>query len=373
MRRVKTFDIIRGWCMFMMVWGHMLSWWMISQDSWLTSSLHSIFGDIVGIGFLFISGLSAVIFFRSRLLKAEASIGYSEDQVRHEYLFRALLILAIALMYNSIISLGTLDLLNIWKWYIPLTIAFSLLISFPLLTTLKSHRLIVATGFWLSHYFILSLLVPYQGKPNTFGILYHFLYNSIGLHPILLYFSFFLIGTVIGDIIFEIYLKTDQEERRMALKNEFLLPSFIIGPILIIIGILSLFPRFLTHATFSSTVYSLGVILISTSILLIIEEFELINAKRSYRFFFYFSYYSFSIYFAHNMLYFILFKRANALTFWIFMPLTFLVIILLLRVIYTTFKDKASIKAQIGKLSVRLAFKVKKRSERIEIEKGVLR
>jgi len=91
--------------MFMMVWGHMLSWWMISQDSWLTSSLHSIFGDIVGIGFLFISGLSAVIFFRSRLSKAVVSMDYSEDQVRNEYLFRALLILAIAIVYNSIISL----------------------------------------------------------------------------------------------------------------------------------------------------------------------------------------------------------------------------------------------------------------------------
>ncbi len=358
--------------MFMMVWGHMLSWWMISQDSWLTSSLHSIFGDIVGIGFLFISGLSAVIFFRSRLSKAVVSMDYSEDQVRNEYLFRALLILAIAIVYNSIISLGTLDLLNIWKWYIPFTISFSLLMSFPLLSTIKSYRIIIAMGFWLSHYFILALLLPYQGEPNTFGVLYHFLYNSIGLHPILLYFSFFLIGTVIGDIIFNIYLITDQEERRLALKNEFLLPSFIIGPILIIIGVLSLFPSFLTHASFSSTVYSLGVILISTSILLIIEEFELINAERSYRFFFYFSYYSFSIYFAHNVLYFVLFKRTNALTFWIFMPLTFLIIILLLRVIYSTLKDSASIKAQIGKLSVRLAIHVKKRLERIEIKNGDL-
>jgi hypothetical protein len=117
----------------------------------------------------------------------------------------------------------------------------------------------------------------------------------------------------------------------------------------------------------------LGVILVSTSVLFIIEEFEVIKVNRSYRFFFYFSYYSFSIYFAHNVLYFILFERVNALTIWIFMPLTFVVIIFLLRVIYKNLKDKASIKAQIGKLSVRLAINVKKRSESIEIEKGELR
>ncbi|MFX0080879.1 MAG: hypothetical protein ACFE94_03915 [Candidatus Hodarchaeota archaeon] len=361
MKRIKTFDIIRGWCMFMMVWGHMLSWWVITQDRWLTSSLHSIFGDIVGIGFLFISGLSTVIFFRSRLARAENSIAYDVDQVKNEYLFRALLILIIALIYNILISIGTFDLLNIWKWYIPLTIAISLLLAFPLLEISRSLRLIIAAGFWLGHYYILSLLLPSQGHANIFGVLYHFLYNSKGLHPILCYFSFFLIGTVIGDVIFEIYLKNDQKERRKALKNEILFPSLIIGPILIIFGILSLFPNFLKHATLSSTVYSLGVILISTSVLLIIEEYEIINVERSYRFFFYFSYYSFSIYFAHNVLYFILFERTNALTFWIFMPLTFFVIILILRVIYTNLKDRASIKAQIGKLSIKLAMLIKEK------------
>lgn len=370
MRRIKTFDIIRGWCMFMMVFGHMLSWWIIFQDRWLTSALHSIFGDIVAIGFLFISGLSAVIFFRNRLIKAEASIDYSVELVKSEYLFRALLILIIALLYNILISIGTWDPLNIWKWFIPLTIAISLLLAFPLLKISKSLRLLIAVGFWITHYYILSLLLPYQGQVNPFGVLYHILYNSKGLHPILCYFSFFLIGTVLGDVIYEIYLTNDQKERRMAIKNEVLLPSLIIGPILIIIGVLSLFPSFLTHATFSSTVYSLGVILISTSVLLIIEEFEAINVERSYRFFFYYSYYSFTIYFAHNMLYFLLFERVNALTIWIFMPLTFLVISFLLRVIYTNLKDRVSIKAQLGKLGARLAIYVKERSESKEMEKG---
>lgn len=358
--------------MSMMVWGHMLSWWMISQDRWLTSALHSIFGDIVGIGFLFISGLSTVLLFRSRIMKVGVSIDYSVDQVRNEYLFRALLILIIAVGYNSVISLGTLDLLNIWKWYIPLTIAISLLLTFPLLNISRSYRLLIALGFWISHYYILSLLLPYQGQANIFGVLYHFLYNTKGLHPILCYFSFFLIGTVIGDVIFEIYLKNDQNERRKAIKSEIILPSLIIGSILIIIGILSLFPSFLTHATVSSTVYSLGVILISTSVLLTIEEFDAIKVERSYRFFFYFSYYSFSIYFVHNVLYFILFKRVNALTIWIFTPVTFLVIIYLLRVIYTNFKDRASIKAYLGRLSVRLAVYIKERSENNNIEKGMI-
>ena len=51
------------------------------------------------------------------------------------------------------------------------------------------------------------------------------------------------------------------------------------------------------------------------------------------------------------------------------MPLTFLVISLLLRVIYTNLKHKVSIKAQVGKLSERMAIYIKERSESKESEK----
>ena len=86
MKRIKTIDTFRGWCIFMMVFGHMLSWWVRSEDRWLTSTLHSIFGDIVGTGFLFVSGLSAVLFFKNRLIKAEASEDINIEQVNNEFL-----------------------------------------------------------------------------------------------------------------------------------------------------------------------------------------------------------------------------------------------------------------------------------------------
>ena len=52
------------------------------------------------------------------------------------------------------------------------------------------------------------------------------------------------------------------------------------------------------------------------------------------------------------------------------MPLTFLIITLLLRVIFTKLRDKVSIKSQLGKLSARLTIYVKERSESKEMEKG---
>ena len=105
MKRIKSIDTFRGWCIFMMVFAHMLSWWVRLEDRWLTSLFHSIFGDIVGTGFLFVSGLSAVLFFKSRLIKAEASEDITIEQVNNEYLIRALLILIVALIFNSITAI----------------------------------------------------------------------------------------------------------------------------------------------------------------------------------------------------------------------------------------------------------------------------
>ena len=366
MKRIKSVDTFRGWCMFIMVLGHMLSWWVRHEDRWLTAALHSILGDIVGTGFLFFSGLSTVIYLRSRLTKAEASDNNSIKQVNYEYLFRALIILGLALLYSSFTAVATLNPLDIWKWYIPLTIAISLLLAFFLLKTSKSFRIIIAVIIWISHYYILSFLLPYEGQVNIFGAIYHVLYN--GLHPILYYFSFFLVGTVVGDVMLEIFLKEDQKERRLALTYKFLLPSLIMGTILTLIAVLFLFPSFLIHKTFSSTIYSLGVILTSFSILLILEEFEVIKVKKSYRFFYFYSFYSFTIYFSHNIIYFIFINQLNALTFWIAAIGTYILLSLLIRFMYKKYGAKASLKAQISRVALILARKVEeKKKERIEL------
>ncbi|MBA7672222.1 hypothetical protein ES703_80397 [subsurface metagenome] len=340
MKRIKSIDTFRGLCLFLMVWGHMLTWWVRSEDRWLTSAFLSIFGDIVGAGFLFVSGLSAVLFFKSRLIKAEASEDINIEHVNNEYLFRALLILIAALIFTSITAIGTLNPLNIWKWYIPLTIA-------------------------------ISILLPYQGQIHVFGVLFHILYNSMGLHPILFYFSFFLIGTVVGDVIFEIYLIDNQKERRSQLKKKILLPLLTIGSILLLIAFLFLFPSFLLHATFSSTVYSLGTLFVSFSVLLIFEEYEIIKVEKSYRFFLFYSFYSFTIYFSHFILYIVFLNRLNAFNFWIAFFGTLTLLTLLIRIVYKKYGIKASLKVQIARISLVLVTRMevkKKKKDRILLQ-----
>ena len=363
MKRIKSIDTIRGFCIFLMVLGHMLSWWVRPEDFWITLLLHSILGDIAAGGFLFVSGLSAVIAFKSRLSKAESSEDISMEQVNNEYLIRALLILVIAVLFNIATAIVAFNPLYIWRWFIPLTIAISLFLGFFFLKTSKLFRILLALIFWSIHYVILSFLSPYQGQINIFGLLYHALYYDIGLHPILCYFGFFLIGTVVGDVLLEMSLKNDKKERRAVLKSKFWVPALIIGPILILGGILFFFPNFLNHGNILSMIYSLGVLLTSFSILLILEEFEVIGVKKSYRFFYFYSFYSLTIYFSHYIIYFLFLDQLNIVTIWIAVIGTYSVLTLLIRFIHKKYRERASIKGQIARLTIIIVNKIQNKKK----------
>ena len=110
-------------------------------------------------------------------------------------------------------------------------------------------------------------------------------------------------GNFFYHTIFDIYLIENQEERRMMLQNKLLYPSIIIGPALIIFAMffqlklgdiyghgthLFSLPDFLISRSFSWLLYTMGILLILISVLLAIEEFELIQTEKSYRFLYYF-------------------------------------------------------------------------------------
>ncbi|GAI59163.1 unnamed protein product, partial [marine sediment metagenome] len=173
--------------------------------------------------------------------------------------------------------------------------------------------------------------------------------------------SVFLIGTVVGDFFFEFNKIKNQEERKRAIKYEFIKISLLIGIILMIFGAIFSFLDFLFHGTFSSMIYSIGTVLVLLSILLYIEEFEVVKTKKSYRFFYYFSFYSFTIYLAHNPLYFLFFGQLNVLTIWIAIVGVFIFLTLLLKGVHKKWGRYASLKVLISILSSKLANKLEER------------
>jgi hypothetical protein len=305
--------------------------------------------------FIFIAGISTVIALRARFSKAELTENYTKKIIRREYFFRALLILLIALIYNVSIAIALFNPLYIWTWFVLLTIAISLLIAWPLYKISIYFRIIIGIAIWIFNQYFLRLLLPYQGKANIYGILFHIFYHSLDLDVILAFFPFFIFGTVIGEFIFNIYQIKNNNLLKKVLKKKFIYPFLLIGFSLIIFGVLLNFPQFFTNRTFSWMIYTIGIDISLLTVFIVIEEFIQKRKAKRISILFYFSFYSFTIYISHNALYFLFYKQLTVINIWFFIILVYLLVGYSLKIVYKRFGNKVSIKYQIGRLAAILA------------------
>jgi uncharacterized membrane protein len=360
MKRLHSIDIFRGLSILWMLVAHLQHWWLREEDLWVYHLTWAIFDVIGSAGFLFIAGVCTTISFKNRMIKAENSENYNLKMLRTEYMFRASCILFLAIVYNFVSVVRTGDLLFIWTWFVLLTTAVSLFIAWPLLKISKLVRIILGAVIWIINQYILAFLSGYKGQINTYGILFYILYNTTEVDPILSFFPFFLFGTVIGEVVFDVYSIDNQQKRNLALKNKLIFPLFIIGACLISFGILFEFPTFLQHRTFPWMIYSLGIDLIFFSVLISAEEFLFNETKRNYNFLFYYSYYSLTVYLAHNVLYYVFNSQLNAHNIWYFILVTIVITSFALMILYKTLGRNASVKQTISRLGAGLADKFEK-------------
>jgi len=361
MERLKSIDIFRGLCMSWMFLGHLIDWWITQEFYWLKSLTFSIIDPIGASGFLFISGVSIALSYRNRMYIVDVLKEISYSRVKLSYYLRASFLLVIAIIFNLAIALAIPNLSWIWTWFVLMTAAFSLLLTWPLFKVSKKIRIIIGISIWIINQFIYNIFAPYQNQGNLQGVLYHILYNDFSQDPLLLFFPFFLFGTVVGDVINDIYNNKNIEIRRKAIKEKMLIPIGVISLLLISIGILFNFPSFLIRSSFSWLIYTLGINLMLLLILITLEEYNLFKTKKNYRVFFYFSYYSFTVYLGHNFLYFIFFESLDLIQIWIASLFTFGICSLVLRQIYKKWGWKASLKVVLGKLSFKSASKIEEK------------
>jgi len=354
-----------------MVYGHMLQFWIRPEDFWLKFWLYAFLAPIGATGFLFISGVSATLAYKNNLQTQKVQM----NTMRNIYLLRALFILIIALFFNFGVAMvfGSGNLIDTWSWNALQTIGISLLLAWPLLKTSKIFRVSIATMAVILNQLLLTLLSPYSKQSNLLGIVYHVLFNPIDTYVILNYYGIVVIGSVIGDYIFELRNADDQKKKEFLLTNRAIIYSFFIGMSVFIFGILFLFPNFLTFNSISSVLYALGFIIAALAILIVIEILEVIKTKKSYRLLYFYSYYSFTIFLGHNVLLVLFLQQLNAyLTIWVAVVAFNIILGWLLKTMHDKLGIRASVKAGISILSGFIAMKIEKKKmlNIKEVEKG---
>jgi hypothetical protein len=351
-----------------MVLGHILDWWILWNERLIINILFSILAPIAATGFLFVSGFSAAMAYKRRAKKTSMSTDTSMIQARNIYIIRAILLLAIGILYNIVIAFGTNNWSWIWAWNALQTISISALMAWPLLRTPKYLRIGLGIGLLVANDLLLTFLLPFEGQLNNYGVLFHFFYHPKEGFTILPYFAIFIIGTVVGDFFFDINSIEDQEKRRDAIKTVFLRTLLIVGIISTLFGITfrvdNFNNNFLHRPALSSMFYSIGAVLIMFAILLYIEEYNKLKTKKSYRFFFYYSFYSFTIYIAHDPLYFLFYQKINIQIIWFVAIGMFILITFLLKFLHKKVGPKASLKAQLSVLSLIISKKIEDRKSK---------
>ncbi|MFX0026202.1 MAG: heparan-alpha-glucosaminide N-acetyltransferase domain-containing protein [Candidatus Hermodarchaeota archaeon] len=371
MKRINSIDTVRGISMWIMIYGHIVWWWLRPEDVWLRDWLYAFLKPIGATGFLLISGISAALAYRNNQTKLRVLNKINMRMVRNVYFLRAFFILGIGFIFNMFNALAWGNsLTDIWSWLVLQTIGFSLILSWPLLNTSKVLRIIIGILVILANQLLLGLLTPFKGQFNTLGVLYHLIFNDMSNYVILIYFGIFIIGTVIGDIIFDINVIDDQNKRKALFKNKFLIHVFLIGISIMTFGILFQFPNFWEFNSISSICYSVGIILVTLSGFMAVEVLEKVKTKRSYKYLFYYSYYSFTIYLSHPFLYFLFPERFNFITIWIAIIIGNVLLGFLFRATYKTLGPKASLKVGISVISLKLAFKWSKLKFKSDKEKA---
>lgn len=364
MKRYNGIDIIRGISMWLMIAGHLIDWWIKQEFYWHKYQMYSILEPIVSTGFLFASGISAALSYKTSLLRIKTANKSNLSQVRNEYMLRAFFILIIAFIYNFCIGVYYEGFYSLWSWYVLQTIGFCLIFTWPFLKTPIYVRLIFGFFILTINPFIFGFLKQYEGQSNYFGYTFYILYHPADIgYTILSFFAIFLIGTVLGEILFNLNTIDNQNEKKVKFKTHFIIPTLVFGGFLIIFGVIFMFPHFIILRTFSSFIYSLGVVVVLLSIFIIIQEFQLITTKKSYKFLYYYSYYSFTIYLTHNFLFFLFSDEFNVFTIWVAIVIITTLIGVLLNFTHKKVGKKASLKAVLGIFSYELAKRIAIKSQ----------
>jgi len=349
--------------MMVMIGGHLFDWWLTEDDYWFFLFLKNVFGIWGATGFVFLSGVSTNISYKQGLELGDSKDASFMKKGRKLYMLRALLILLIAVIYNGCVGiLLGLGWTFLWAWLVLQTIAFSIIMAWPLLKTSKSLRVVLSIVLFITNQLLYILLVPFKGQFNVGGVLYHLIFNPIDQYIILSYFGVFLFGTVIGETLYDVNQIKNKAERQQRLKFK-LLGFILIGVIIMTFGIVYDFPMFFSYGSFPSIYYSLGLVIIVLSVLILNEDFNILTTKKRYPFFSYYSYYSFTVYLAHNPLFFLFHRQLNIPLCIIAEIITAILLTYVLSKISKKVGKKASLKYGISVISLKIFMKTEKRKK----------
>jgi len=353
--RVKSVDAFRGLSIVVMVFYHPVLWWTISSQIWLLLLIRRILFLEASL-FIFVSGISVVLSLRNRMDKINDDLTNSNYFVYKEHYSRSLIFLIVAMIYNLVTVIWFSGLWGIWSWYVLFTVAICQIIAYPLIKLSSITRVILTLIIIFITYPLLMVLENLRlNSPNSgWSILYHLIYNPIQEYPILPNLGFFCLGTVCGEIFYKTYKIDEDNLRNIQIKKKIVRNFFFYGILLMTSSII--YPLLILNDGFAylnrntplCQLFGIGWALFLIAFFTYLHDFKF-SPEWKHKFFFYFSFYSLTLYLAHNIVAFLFWHILNIVISFIIAAISTIGFWYISKIMYNKYGEKASIKYLISK------------------------
>ncbi len=221
--RILALDYLRGLYILIMIVTHAICFWPKPEAIWLFAYEGPLIGSIAACGYVFVSGIG----FGFSWTKVDSSgVSPKEQNLRSFSHSMALYVIALGFNLGSSFS-ATEQGFGIFSWTILQCLVFSRLLSQIFIKLKKNYRFLTALGLIAISSIVLNL-IDFGYSDNLFHkVLFVLFYIPLSSYPFIVYFPFFLIGTIIGEDLYKGF--KDPIKARILVKQWFFIGSCLVG------------------------------------------------------------------------------------------------------------------------------------------------
>jgi uncharacterized membrane protein len=256
--RLKSIDIFRGYVIIYMI---LLHTWMWSIPRGSLSLSNNIFFRSLSLiilyvspeaeGFIFISGISMMLSCKRKIFNAKnmSNLNLKDyyKEIRLKYFLQAIFLFLIGFLYynfRAFLYRGYIG--NLWSWNLFQTLSISIILAWGMMKYKKYVRVLIASIllilYGLFFYFMPKEILISPGDQivvkNLIDVFYFVFYNGFLFTPILGFFPFFLLGNVLGEVIYEKCIQKKTRIPNKEFNKSIMYPLLLINLLCIITALL---------------------------------------------------------------------------------------------------------------------------------------
>ena len=236
-KRVMTIDLLRGIAIFLMLMAHVDTYWLEPESLWVIGIKFSILQIMGSSNFTFVAGIGFAFSFQNNLKKSTSRVLTIKKSLSH-----TIVLIIVSFVFNGLqVLISGFGLSGLWAWNILQCIAFCRLFGILIILVPKYYRFVIAFIWIFLTEIIISWMLPSYQVESFQKIVFLVFFKPLHGDGILIFFPFFIFGTLIGEFIqnFTSKDKISVNKKNLPKKNSRTLEKwFLIGLGMFIFGLI---------------------------------------------------------------------------------------------------------------------------------------